>query len=196
MINPFGKPIARIYGPYVKEPQKGTARRRQLAISFEDGTRTSIPYARWLMTQHLGRKLLPTEHVDHINEDPLDDRISNYQLLSPAQNSRKSLLGKPSPIKGIKKGFTHGTDYGWMREKCKCDLCSDRKRMYYDRFNERISSKKLVNDDVSHGSVRQYGRGCRCDLCKEARKLYMVALKMEQPVDNSKQIAFAPHGES
>jgi hypothetical protein len=44
------------------------------------------------MEQHLGRKLLPDEHVDHINNDKTDDRIENYQILSPADNLRKSLF--------------------------------------------------------------------------------------------------------
>lgn len=36
---------------------------------------------RWLMEQELGRKLLPTEHVHHINGDPLDNRIENLMVL-------------------------------------------------------------------------------------------------------------------
>ncbi len=40
---------------------------------------------RWLMEQELGRTLLPTEHVHHINHDPLDNRLENLIVMdSPA----------------------------------------------------------------------------------------------------------------
>lgn len=38
---------------------------------------------RWLMAQHLGRPLLPTEHVHHRNEDAHDNRIENLELIDP-----------------------------------------------------------------------------------------------------------------
>lgn len=38
---------------------------------------------RWLMSQKLGRELLPSEHVHHINEDPHDNRIENLELVDP-----------------------------------------------------------------------------------------------------------------
>jgi hypothetical protein len=43
---------------------------------------------RWLMEQKIGRKLLPTEHVHHINENPLDNRLENLQLLGQAEHMR------------------------------------------------------------------------------------------------------------
>lgn len=36
---------------------------------------------RYLMEQHLGRKLLPTEHVHHKNENKLDNRLENLELV-------------------------------------------------------------------------------------------------------------------
>lgn len=36
---------------------------------------------RWIMEQHLGRKLLPTEQVHHINENPLDNRLENLVVM-------------------------------------------------------------------------------------------------------------------
>jgi hypothetical protein len=44
------------------------------------------------MEQHLGRKLEEWEQVDHINNDPTDDRIENYQLLTQQENNRKSAV--------------------------------------------------------------------------------------------------------
>lgn len=44
------------------------------------------PRARVVMEKHLGRELLRTEHVHHINEDPTDDRVENLMILSPAEH--------------------------------------------------------------------------------------------------------------
>jgi hypothetical protein len=46
------------------------------------------------MEQHLGRELESWEHIDHINDDCTDDRIENLQILSQAENSRKSAKGE------------------------------------------------------------------------------------------------------
>ena len=37
--------------------------------------------SRWLMEQELGRKLLATEHVHHINGNPLDNRLENLVVM-------------------------------------------------------------------------------------------------------------------
>lgn len=37
---------------------------------------------RHMMEQHLGRKLLPSEHVHHKNEDRFDNRLENLVVLS------------------------------------------------------------------------------------------------------------------
>lgn len=51
--------------------------------------RTSISYARYLMSVHLKRLLQDFEQVDHINNDRADDRIENLQILKVLENNRK-----------------------------------------------------------------------------------------------------------
>ena len=136
MFNPFGEEIVWMYGPYEYD-QTGGGRRRSMMFKLADGRKTSMPYARWLMTQHLQRRLEHDEYVDHINDDCLDDRIENLQILTNAENIRKSRLGKPSPRKGIENGWRHGTQYAWMKKKCNCDLCVEHKRKWNDARNER-----------------------------------------------------------
>lgn len=57
--------------------------------------RTTISNAKYMMSVHLQRHLMHDEHVDHINDNKLDDRIDNFQILSLADNNRKqaSLVG-------------------------------------------------------------------------------------------------------
>lgn len=43
---------------------------------------------RIIMEKHIGRKLLSTEIVHHINENKLDNRIENLQIVSRAEHNR------------------------------------------------------------------------------------------------------------
>ena len=52
--------------------------------------RTTVSYARYLMSIHLGRFLTKEEHVDHIDENRSNDSIDNLQILSKQENKLKS----------------------------------------------------------------------------------------------------------
>ena len=44
---------------------------------------------RWIMENHLGRKLEKWEHVHHINDDSSDNRLENLEVLSNSDHQRK-----------------------------------------------------------------------------------------------------------
>ena len=51
--------------------------------------RLHISLARYKMAVHLKRRLLRTEHVDHIDNDRTNDTLSNLQILTKEENQRK-----------------------------------------------------------------------------------------------------------
>lgn len=55
-------------------------------VYCRDGT--AMLYSRALMAGHLGRLLEPDEIVHHVNEDPTDDRIENFELTTRAEHCR------------------------------------------------------------------------------------------------------------
>ncbi len=59
-------------------------------VHKSNGSRTTLSWARYLMCVELGRILEADEHVDHIDENKLHDEMSNLQILTPSQNTRKS----------------------------------------------------------------------------------------------------------
>ena len=84
----------KIYGPYTRKDG------RKHIVLRKDGKLQTISYPRFLLEEKLGRKLLPEETVDHIDEDISNDDPSNLQILSRAENSRKSLVVNS---KGLRK---------------------------------------------------------------------------------------------
>ncbi len=70
-----------IYGPY------GSGRKIVVLVAQEH--RTTMSYARYLMSEKLGRELTDMEEVDHVDDDCMNDAIGNLQVLTPRQNKAK-----------------------------------------------------------------------------------------------------------
>lgn len=74
----------KVYGPYRYTDRSG--KNRLLVNLVEAGVKRSQSYPRYLMEQHLGRKLSRDEDVDHIDRDPMNNEFSNLRVLSAREN--------------------------------------------------------------------------------------------------------------
>ena len=84
------KPGKLIYGPYIDKRDN----RKICEVKYKTGVKTTL-YARYKLEKHLGRALTKYETVDHIDEDPTNDRLSNLQVLSLSENVKKSMRLNP-----------------------------------------------------------------------------------------------------
>lgn len=64
--------------------------------------RTTISYARYLMSVKEKRILLPEEHVDHKDGNKTNDVIYNLQILTKGDNNRKSVIESNRTLKMVK----------------------------------------------------------------------------------------------
>lgn len=65
-----------IHGPYFHHG------RWLVGMHYFDGRTTTMPYSRYLMEEHIGRKLDSDEHVHHIDGDRENNDISNLEVIS------------------------------------------------------------------------------------------------------------------
>ena len=72
-----------VYGPYVNHDGY------EFVIHSNNGIRRTQSYFRYLMENELGRELTKLEEVDHIDDNPLNNDISNLQILSHKENNDK-----------------------------------------------------------------------------------------------------------
>lgn len=81
--------IVKVYGPYSRKEDK----RKVVVLRLADGKLTTKSYARFLYEQEYGIISKDLE-VDHVNDKEWDDNLSNFQLLTKAENIRKSAKGR------------------------------------------------------------------------------------------------------
>lgn len=107
----------------------------KLSLISDKSQRISMYYSRYLMCVKEKRILRKDEEVDHIDNNQLNDRIENLQILTKSQHSIKT--GKEREIKIVE----HGTLIKYIRDKCRCILCVLNKRRY-DRNYERLNPRR------------------------------------------------------
>ena len=75
--------VKKVRGPYVRKDQ-----REYVELVFQDGQRLTCLTSRWLMMQHLGRRLETWEHVHHVDENPFNDVIENLEVVDIREHAR------------------------------------------------------------------------------------------------------------
>lgn len=87
-------------------------------VVLKDGTEVHVKQHRWIMEQHLGRKLLKSEDVHHIDGDKKNNDVSNLQVVSHAEHSVMHHAGTRRSAEA-KKNISEGCR---RREQRKRDL--------------------------------------------------------------------------
>lgn len=100
--------------------------RRVVSLIGKDGIRTSLSYARYLMSCHLRRYLNIKEHVDHKDDNKLNDAIDNFQILTQKENN-------------IKKNIYHNIKLAEEIELI-CPVCN----IVFKRPSRNIKNKLLL----------------------------------------------------
>ena len=100
--------------------------------------RTTTALARYRLSVKLGRKLLKTEQVDHIDENRRNDSVGNLQILTPVENREKY-----QTLCGIEK----------LTVQLRCAVCG---RL----FERNVSGSNGVGWRMRQGSAITCSREC------------------------------------
>ena len=84
--NPSPPTILKLLGPYLRKDK-----RKHAILYWSDGRQQTISWPRVLLMQ-AGYKLTDADTVDHIDGDFTNDSLKNLQVLSLAENVRKSII--------------------------------------------------------------------------------------------------------
>lgn len=111
--------------------------------------RTTISYARYVMSVHLKRFLdTNTEHVDHINNDRSDDSIENLQILTPKENKLKqeTLYRELNPKYVTLNCYTCGNGFDYVAKNFRFHTRQGRLRFHCSRkcAHESLRKKSSV----------------------------------------------------
>ena len=83
----------KVYGPYNRRDG-----RMHVIVKYDDGTRRTVSYPRWIMERHLGRRLEDNEEVDHIDQNRFNNSIDNLEIVTREENGRRYMAQFPKEI--------------------------------------------------------------------------------------------------
>lgn len=119
---------------YLRKNNNG---RRVVDLYNSCSDRTTISYARYLMSVKLGCLINNDIQVDHIDEDKTNDKISNLQLLSSTEN--------------LAKTHEHYRNNIQVKHTVSCDYC---------RVNFVITERELKRKLAKQTGHMFCGRSC------------------------------------
>lgn len=158
----------------------GDGRKKVVLSNHGLGLKKTISYARYLLSVKEGRILERWEQADHINENPTDDSLENLQILTVAENNRKS-----REFRGIKT-----TSYIFICPICNKEFVLSASRSH--KINPACSrtcgyikmaqTQKLSGKGRNRecGTYAMYQHGCKCVKCKKANCDYGKTLKQKR----------------
>jgi hypothetical protein len=142
---------------------------------------TSTSLARYKYSIHIKRKLKKTEHIDHKDENKINDDLDNLQILTPKENNRKHIKSKGKETKYVdkichicecrfkllKRYFKSKSSKG-QTVFCCSKTCAGKNKKITQKGIKRKTTK-----EIPHGTKNGYSHWkCRCILCKEAHNRY------------------------
>lgn len=107
---------------------------------------------RYVMEQHLGRKLRRDEVVHHKNGDTRDNRIENLEVLTLSEHSRLHMLQRP--VKNETRLRISESLTGKPNLACR-KLCEDQVRSIRDKYHKGTSQRTLASEyNVSRATIQ------------------------------------------
>ena len=141
---------------------KKEGRKYAVLISIDDrNKRTTVSYARYLMSVKLGRFLSKDEEVDHIDNNKTNDVIDNLQILSSKENKlkdrknhgRKYVLLK-CPF--CKKLFEIPKNVSYLQKSNSFSACSRKCKNGFLSILMKEKDSRFVKDALSENFVKEF----------------------------------------
>lgn len=105
--------------------------RRQKIIDFLGGSCVNCGSTEFLEFDHIdpNDKSFDIKTNVTLSNSEVSEELKKCQLLCNTCHQQKTAKENT--------GFTHGTTYGWMKAKCSCPDCTDKKYSDYDKKNAK-----------------------------------------------------------